>query len=373
MAIYTFTGLCSGAGGLDLGFELAGFRHQCSMDIEPCATQTLRLNRPHWQVLLEDLREFEINQSDAPDVLLAGIPCQGFSLGGNRIDTDPRNQLYRHVARISESCQPRIIVIENVLNLRKMKCPVTQTPFIYAIAESLKKIGYQVFYNVFKMCEFGVPQTRRRFVFVAFRERAPVGYHLPLPDKQIMSIRNFLYELANDSGEPPPLANHHPCWGFKSSVHHETGEAFDLSEEVIPVRFSRTASDGNPIRSFDLPFPAIDTATVWGWAQGKVSAVRKQKNRDNGQYVRNPDSSVRLWRISASRLRSFTDREYARLQTFPDDWKFVGSNKREIHKQIGNAVPVEFARRLGQNLIDALECLDSDREFLCQVKQLSLF
>ncbi|MGB2926330.1 MAG: DNA (cytosine-5-)-methyltransferase [Limnothrix sp.] len=370
---YKYLSLCSGAGGLDLGFELGGFEHFFSMDIEEFAVNTLRLNRPNWNVEIADLREFSINTSISPDILLAGVPCQGFSLGGNRVETDPRNQLYANVIRIAQESHPRVIVIENVLNLRTMKCPISNKPFAQQISDELEQIGYRVYFDIFKMCHFGVPQTRRRFVFVAFLERAPLGYHLPLPDSHEATIRNFLYDLSNDDSSHSDIPNHNPMCGFKSAVHIETNFPCNQDEEVVPVRFSRTASDGNPVRSFDNPFPAVDTATVWGWAQGNVVAKRKAKDRINGKYIRNPNASVTLWRISASRLRTFTHREYARLQTFPDNWVFVGCNKREIHKQIGNAVPVEFAYRLAQNILRALKCLDKNCNFSDRPRQLSLF
>jgi len=370
---FTTHGLCAGAGGLDLGFELAGFNHQHSMDIEPFAVQTLELNKPNWNTSKADLCDYSIKRSSAPDVLLAGVPCQGFSLGGNRQDSDPRNQLYKHVVRLAVESRPRVVVIENVLNLRTMRCPKTGAPFSEKITRELESAGYVVYHNIFKMCFHGVPQTRRRFVFVAFLHESPRGYQLPSPDSKYTAIREHLFDLANDDNQPPNLPNHEPTWGFRSAVHKETGKLFSSEEEVVPVRFSRTASDGHPVRSFDSPFPAVDTATVWGWAQGNVVAERKAKDRKNGKHIRNPDADVTLWRIQASRLRSFTHREYARLQTFPDSWEFVGSNKRDIHKQIGNAVPVEFARRLGCNILKALDCIDRGTAFPCQEGQLALF
>jgi DNA (cytosine-5)-methyltransferase 1 len=167
----------------------------------------------------------------------------------------------------------------------------------------------------------------------------------PLREETTTAV-DFLGDIAANPNKELP--NHSIEWGFRSRVHTATGEPFDPSEVPIPCRFSRTGSDGHPLRNLDAPFPAIDTATIWGWAQGNVSAERKPKDRVNGSFIRNPHSNIKLWRITASRLRSFTDREYARLQTFPDEWIFHGGNKRHIHKQIGNAVPVEFARRIGQ-------------------------
>ena len=176
------------------------------------------------------------------------------------------------------------------------------------------------------------------------------------------SIRRWLWDLGQ--GQTVDLPNHDPQWGFASRVHVETGEPFDPSESAVVVRFSRTASDGNPIRSFDDPFPAVDTATIWGWAQGNVSAARHEKDRNEGaKFVRNKDATVTLWRVSASRLRAMTHREFARLQTFPDDWAFAGRSLRDVQLQIGNAVPVEFARRVGLNVREALSALDERRTF----------
>jgi DNA (cytosine-5)-methyltransferase 1 len=358
---YVVGGIFAGAGGLDLGFELAGFGHALVGDIDSWAVQTLRLNRPSWRTSQLDVRSLEIPASHGIDVLLAGVPCQGFSLGGQRRETDQRNLLYKEVIRLAKQARPRVVVIENVLNLRTMCSPQTGKPFATQIASDLENAGYQVFFDIFKMCHFRVPQTRRRFVFVAFRERPPVGYTLPQPEG-ITPIRPFLYDLAQETSQPS-LPNHDPQWGFRSFVHVETGKPYSRDEEVVPVRFSRTASDGYPIRSFDEPFPAVDTATVWGWAQGNVRAKRVVKDRQNGKHIRNPDATVTLWRIQASRLRGFTHREYARLQTFPDNWKFLGENKRHVHSQIGNAVPVEFARILGTNIHSALKCIDAGGEF----------
>ena len=364
---YSVLSLFCGAGGLDLGFASEGFRLLEAIDINPWCVKTLQKNRPEWKVVLGDVRSYHPQITERPDVLLAGVPCQGFSLGGNRQDYDQRNLLYKEVIRIANICQPRVVVIENVLNLRTMRTPDTKRLFTEQIVSELQQLGYEVVYDIFKVCHYGVPQTRRRFVFIGFLNGLPNSYFLP-PPGLVTTIREFLYDLAQ--GQINHLPNHHSDWGFRSTVHVETGEPFNLNEEVVPVRLSRTASDGNPIRSFDAPFPAIDTATIWGWAQGDVVAARYSKDRLKGKFVRNVKADVTLWRVMASRLRSFSHREYARLQTFPDDWVFVGSNKRDIHLQIGNAVPVRFAEHLARNIRFALECLDRGLPF-CDEKNTS--
>lgn len=368
---YTFLGLFSGAGGLDLGFEKAGFIHTESSDILDYAVNTIKQNRPNWDVLHCDVRDYKPSYRNGLDVLLAGFPCQGFSLGGNRDETDERNTLYKEVIRIAKAMQPRVIVMENVLNLRTMKHPETGKPFANQIADELSAIGYTTKFDFFRVSEHGVPQTRRRFIFIAYKGDTLKHFRFPVPGKDT-AIKDFIFDLAQDL--TIQLPNHNPQWGFKSYAHTETGETIKESEFAIPIRLSRTASEGNPIRDFDSPFPAIDTATVWGWAIGNVVAERIDKDRENAMFVRNSNSTAKLWRLKASKIRPFTAREYARIQTFPDDWIFYGNNKRELQLQIGNAVPVVFAKRIAMKVRQAIEVLDGQREIMIEVgEQMKLF
>ena len=309
---YNFLSLFSGAGGLDIGFEKAGFLHTQSSDILPYAVNTMKRNRPKWDVLNCDVREYSPHLKKEIDVLLAGFPCQGFSLGGNREETDQRNTLYKEVVRIADEIQPRAIVMENVLNLRTMRHPITRKPFAEQIAAEMRAVGYTTRYDFFRVSHFGAPQTRRRFIFFAYKEESLGHFRFPVPTKET-PIRDFLYDLGQNLDLKLP--NHDPAWGFDSFVHSENGGPIDEADIAVPVRLSRTASEGNPIRSFDQPFPAVDTATVWGWAKGNVRASRIQKDRSDraAMFVRNPNSQAKLWRISADHLRPFTVREYARL------------------------------------------------------------
>jgi DNA (cytosine-5)-methyltransferase 1 len=355
---FTTLGLFSGAGGLDLGFESAGFTHTEANDILPFAAATLRLNRPNWHVVHGDVRSYTPSFRKDLDVLLAGFPCQGFSLGGKRDPNDVRNTLYREIIRVAALMKPRAIVMENVLNLRTMVHPETGRPFADQIIDELAAIGYSTRSEFFRVSDYGVPQTRRRFVFVAFRGPHNPHFEFPLPAGTTPS-GPFLVDLVR--GTTDGLANHCPEWGFASQVHATLGGPIRHDEPIVPIRISRTASDGNPVRSFDDPFPAIDTATVWGFAQGDVRAERVAKDRLTEKFIRNPKADVTLWRISAKRMRTFTAREYARLQTFPDSWAFEGSNKHELQLQIGNAVPVKFARAIAMSVRRALELQDAAR------------
>lgn len=373
MAEHSVLSLFSGAGGLDLGFELAGFRTLQAVDYDPWCVETLRRNRPEWSPVKADVREYTPDDLPRPDVLLAGPPCQGFSLGGNRKTDDPRNTLYREVIRLAELTRPGVVLIENVLNLRTMKAPDTGRPYVEEFARSLTSIGYDVRWEVFRVSGHGVPQTRRRFIFIAVLGDIPGGFMFPQPDATAEPIRPHLYDLAQ-AATPPVLPNHEPDWGFKSRVHEETGDAFDPSEEAVPIRISRTASDGYPVRGFDEPFPAVDTATVWGWAQGNVRARRITRLPEEAPTSVSKYANPQLWRLSAAKMRKMTPREFARLQTFPDNWEFVGgSAQRDILIQVGNAVPVEFARRLGEFTKQLLDALRSGGGMPAKAGQAALF
>ncbi|OQC18262.1 MAG: Modification methylase HaeIII [Firmicutes bacterium ADurb.Bin080] len=370
MHSYKVLSLFSGAGGLDLGFEQVGFSHLELVEIDDHCVATINANRPQWNIFHGDISLYKPIHRNI-DILIGGPPCQGFSLGGNRNESDPRNRLFLEMTRIAKITNPRVIVIENVLNLRTMKAPWSGKYFADEIYDNFKKIGYSVKFDTFKVSFYGVPQTRRRFVFIAVKGDFPKGYELPTPDLKETTIRKYLEDISTLNTNNIP--NHNPEWGFQSRVHRNRRSLkVENIKNPVPIRISRTGSDGNPIRSFDEPFPAIDTATVWGWAAGNVKAQREKKDRTNGKYIRNPDTDLKLWRIDADEMRTFTHREYARLQTFPDDWVFYGNNKRDIQKQVGNAVPVEFARRVGVNVYKLFRSLETNSEFMSDRIQVSL-
>jgi DNA (cytosine-5)-methyltransferase 1 len=368
---YNLLSLFSGAGGLDLGFEAKGFEHLGCVEIDDHCVNTLRKNRPSWNIFHGDITQYSSPCRDI-DVLAGGPPCQGFSLGGNRDPHDPRNSLFLEMIRIAKETNPKVVVVENVLNLRTMTAPWSGKNFADEISHQFEKLDYTVFFDIFQVCYFGVPQTRRRFIFIAIKGKPPENYQLPAPDTNAATIRSSLFDMGQ--GEKRHLPNHEPQWGFRSHVHTNLEKPVSIKDIAVPIRISRTGSDGHPIRSFDEAFPAVDTATVWGWAKGHLHAERVEKDRANGKHIRNPDATTKLWRITADQMRTFTHREYARLQTFPDSWEFVGNNKRDIHKQVGNAVPVNFAARIAENVAEILTCKSKNIPFKAsnQLQQLHM-
>lgn len=180
------------------------------------------------------------------------FPCQGFSLGGNRDASDERNQLYRQVVRIAALMQPRVVVMENVLNLRTMIHPVTGKPFARQIAEEMAEIGYTTRFQFFRVAGYGVPQTRRRFIFIAYRGDTLNHYTFPQPRRET-TIRDFIYDLGQDTSIQLP--NHDPQWGFDSYAHTETHEPFDPAEEVVPCASAAQLLKARPSAPTTRPSP----------------------------------------------------------------------------------------------------------------------
>lgn len=358
---YTSIGLFSGAGGLDLGFEQAGFEHILSNDNDETACNTLSINRPKWKVFCKDARQLDL-RGVCPDVVLAGFPCQGFSLGGHRKIEDERNQLYKSAVELVDQCRPRAVVFENVFNLRTMTFD-GEISAAEEIRMALSRIGYETTYEMLRCSLYGVPQTRRRFIFVGFRDGLPTNYTLPVGTQKEATCRSALFDSAISSLDPINVSSNVDdpfSWSFQSTAHKSRRRSLsDLSDtQIVPVRLSRTASDGNPVRGFDAPMPALDTGTIWGFAVGDVQAHRYLPDRTKKSNVRNRESQAKLWRIEADLIRKMTSRELANLQTFPADWHFCGSTWGHRLKQIGNAVPVNLARQIGLSVRNGLSSLD---------------
>ena len=208
---YKVLSLFSGAGGLDLGFENKGFEHLECVEIDDHCINTLKRNRENWNITQKDITTYSPKHKNI-DVLIGGPPCQGFSLGGNRDPNDPRNRLFLEMIRVAKETNPRVVVIENVLNLRTMKAPWSGRNFVEEISDQFGSLGYSVFFDIFRVCYFGVPQTRRRFIFIAIKGDAPQEYQLPVPDINPTTIREALFEIGQS--ENIDIPNHNPQWGF---------------------------------------------------------------------------------------------------------------------------------------------------------------
>lgn len=329
---YTVIELFAGAGGLAIGMEKAGFKCVALNEIDKYACQTLSLNRPHWNVLEGDIRNFSFNSyKNQVDVVTGGFPCQAFSYAGKRLGLeDARGTLFYEFARVVKEVQPAICIGENVKGLLNHDKGKT----LEGMISILDEIGYNVVpVEVLKAIHYNVPQKRERLILVGVRKDIPLPYHYPIPSKRIFTLADALKKgVLFDTDVPTSNGVKYPP---------SKKDVLDLVPPKgywrdLPLDIQKEYMGG----SFFLGGGKTGMARRIGWDEPCLtltcSPAQKQTERCH------PDET-----------RPFTVREYARIQTFPDDWQFAGSMSQQ-YKQIGNAVPVNLAKEVGYSIINFL-------------------
>jgi DNA (cytosine-5)-methyltransferase 1 len=329
---YKVLELFAGAGGLAVGMEMAGLKCVALNEIDKWACQTLRKNRPQWKVLEGDIKSFNFSEyHNKVDVVTGGFPCQAFSYAGKKLGlADARGTLFYEFARVVQQVNPLICIGENVRGLLSHEGGKTLNGMISILDE----IGYNVVpVDILKAVNYKVPQKRERLILVGIRKDINIKYEYPKPDKKIYTLKDALKkgELFN-SNVPKSTGAKYP----KSKI-----DVLDLVPPKgywrdLPIRIQKKFMGG----SFYLGGGKTGMARRIGWDEPCLtltcSPAQKQTERCH------PDET-----------RPFTVREYARIQTFPDDWNFQGSMAQQ-YKQIGNAVPVNLGREVGYSIVKFL-------------------
>jgi DNA (cytosine-5)-methyltransferase 1 len=321
----TAFGLFVGGGGLDLGFHQAGFRLLAATDIDPFAKKTHERNWPDVPFILGDVRTLSLDQISAalgnkrPDVVIGGPPCQGFSTLGDRLSSDPRNDLVDAFVRIVDFLRPQAVVVENV------RAIATEYKGRYRdyVLHRFSAIGYKIHFSVLNAAEYGVPQLRRRAVFVGFADpRIKFEFPQPTHGPQLIPFTNVgkaLRGLSEDGGELP---NHEPL------AH---------SDKVI-ARYRLIPEGGMLPPPEKLP-PEI--------RRQNFGSTYKRLSRSAPALTMVPGNNA--FPVHPVYDRSLTPREAARIQTFPDSYVFEGDRRRQCI-QVGNAVPPLLARVLANSV-----------------------
>lgn len=329
---YTVLELFAGAGGLAIGMEKAGLKCVALNEIDKWACQTLRHNRPKWNVLEGDIRSLDFSEyHNKVDVVTGGFPCQAFSYAGKKLGlADARGTLFYEFARAVKEVNPPICIGENVRGLLSHENGKT----LEGMISILDEIGYQVVpVQVLKAIHFNVPQKRERLILVGIRKDIDLEYEYPNPYKKIYTLKDALKkgELF-DCDVPPSPGSKYP----KSKIDvlalvPQKGYWRDL-----PLEIQKEFMGG----SFYLGGGKTGIARRIGWDEPCLtltcSPAQKQTER-----------------CHPIETRPFTVREYARIQTFPDDWQFEGSIAQQ-YKQIGNAVPVNLGKEVGYSIVKFL-------------------
>lgn len=329
---YTAIELFAGAGGLAVGLEKAGIKCVALNEIDKWACQTLKQNRPNWNVLEGDVRTYDFSEyRNKVDIVTGGFPCQAFSYAGKKLGLDDaRGTLFYEFARVVKEVNPIICIGENVRGLLSHQNGKT----LEGMISILDKIGYNVEpVQVLKAVNYKVPQKRERLIMVGIRKDVNLKYNYPLPDNQIYTLKDALKK-----GEL-----------FDKDVPKSPGVSYPKSKKEVlelvppkgywrdlPIEIQKEFMGG----SFYLSGGKTGMARRIGWDEPCLtltcSPAQKQTERCH------PDET-----------RPFTVREYARIQTFPDEWSFAGSVAQQ-YKQIGNAVPVNMGREIGYSIVKFL-------------------
>ncbi len=332
--MYNVIELFAGAGGLSLGFEKAGFNHEMLVEIDKDCVSTLEANRPNWNIVHDDVSNIRYNDINA-DVVTGGFPCQAFSYAGKRRGfQDTRGTLFFEFARCVSDVRPKIAVAENVEGLIRHDNGKTLKTMI----EVLEDLGYYVQYKVLNASHYGVAQKRKRLFLVATSS----GYKFTYPQENstIPTLKDALKDVPDSPGTTysenkkkvldlvPPGG----CWVDLPE---------DIQKEYMKKSFYSSGGKRGMARRLSWDEPCLTLTT---------SPCQKQTER-----------------CHPAETRPFTIREYARIQSFPDDWRFTGSISSQ-YKQIGNAVPVKLATSVATEVKKALDNKSSEYKVEVQTK-----
>lgn len=329
--------LFSGCGGMDLGFLKAGFDIVWANDFDVDAQAVYALN-----IGKIDKRDIlTVNESEIPacDILTAGFPCQPFSNAGNRKGVhDSRGMLYKECLRIIKHLMPKVIVFENVKGLLSTKYIDGRNlaEVIVGDLSDMNGIGYNVEYQLVNASDYGVPQNRQRVLFIGVRKDLEIAFHFPekmLSLKPQLTLQHIL--------DVPDKVENNVDWPFSpqalNMIEHipEGGSWKDVPYEFLAPRFQKIRNDMKKYHSpnFYRRFSRNEIC-------GTMTASAQPEN---------------CGIIHPTENRRYTVREVARIQTFPDDFKFITDSIRNItamYKVIGNAVPVNLAFNMASAIMN---------------------
>lgn len=336
---YTSVELFAGAGGLALGMEMAGFQHVLLNEFDHEACETLRVNRPGWNVVEEDIHTVDFTGLKGKvDFLSGGFPCQAFSYAGKRRGfEETRGTLFFELARAVKEIQPKVFLCENVKGLREHDNGRT----LETITNVIEELGYSLIPpRVLKAVMFKVPQKRERLFLVAVRKDLAdkVSFDWPAPYRRVMTLRDAFFagdlypvDVPESEGQQYPEKKKNVM-----DLVPMGGDWRDLPEEVAKEYMKGSYNLGG----------------------GKTGMARRLSLDEPSLTLTCAPAQKQTERCHPTQTRPLTVREYARIQTFPDDWNFSG-NMSSKYKQIGNAVPVNLAYAMGRAVIRLMNLIDN--------------
>ena len=326
MSTYTSIEICAGAGGQALGLEDAGFEHLALVEIEPLACQTLRHNRPAWNVINEDVKKINVEAyKDQVDLFAGGVPCPPFSVAGKQLGKDDDRDLFPEALRLVKECNPKAVLLENVKGLLDPKFK----SYREVILEELDKMGYEGSWRVLNSSDFGVPQLRPRAILVALKKQYSPFFHWPeaglIPKK---TVGDVLFEEMKSAG-----------WAHADEWRKA---ASGIAPTLVGGSKKHGGADLGPTRAKKA------------WALLGV---------DGHGLANNPPAADATFYMP-----KLTVEMAALIQGFPQDCHIVGK-KTPAYRQVGNAFPPPVASAVGKSIIAALEAYSLNHHSTCQKHQ----
>ena len=311
--------ICAGAGGQALGLALAGFTHVALVEYEVDYCKTLKLNRPEWNVICTDVREFDGKPYQGVDLLAGGVPCPPFSIAGKQLGQDDERDLFPEAIRLIKEIKPRAVMLENVRGF----LDAGFEEYRNSILQSIEKLGYNTQIKLLNASDFGVPQLRPRVIIVGIRKDEDGSFSYPKGAPGCApTVGETLYDLMAENK-----------WvGAKKWAKN--------ANKIAPTLVGGSKKHGGP----DLgPVRARNA-----WAELGI----------DGRGVANAAPETDF-----EGMPRLTSRRMARIQGVPDTWNF-GKKKTAACRMIGNAFPPPVAQAVGEKIKECLEyeCVDSECE-----------
>ncbi|WP_084073795.1 DNA cytosine methyltransferase [Demequina sp. NBRC 110052] len=311
----TVVEICAGAGGQSVGLERAGFRHVLAVEIDVDAAATLKANRPAWHVHVGDVREVKGFEVPKTDLLAGGVPCPPFSMAGKQLGADDERDLFPEALRLVEEIKPRAVMLENVRGLASSRF----NTYRQSILDRLAVLGYETDWKLVYSSWFGVPQLRPRFILVALRKDVAEHFEWPTPFDEEVTVGEALHDLMSETGWPGA-----DDWARRAST---------VAPTIVGGSKKHGGADLGPTRA--------KAAWLALGVDGKGVADA-------------PPTSG----LPASAVPRLTNRMVARIQGFPDEWRFQG-RKTSVYRQIGNAFPPPVAEAIGSSIARAIAAADA--------------
>jgi len=311
--------ICSGGGGQALGLENAGFKALAHVELDKHSCETLRSNRPHWNVFEGDVREFSAKEFAGVDLLAGGVPCPPFSKAGKQLGSEDERDLFPEALRLVEECRPKAVMLENVRGF----LDAIFTDYRKRLKDELKELGYEASWQLLNACDFGVPQLRPRVVIVAIHKDFARRFHssLPLTDgKPAPTVGEALVDLMMQNGWEGALE-----WAANAN-------------EIAPTLVGGSKKHGGA----DLG----PTRARKAWEALGVNGKSLAEHSPEPGFRGMPRLTVRMT---------------ARIQGFPDQWRFAGG-KTAAYRQVGNAFPPPVAQAVAKRIREAIRPAESAAE-----------